>query len=360
MIEEILHSRKTRFDILDQVLKPFVSKDSKIINYIIDVRSILSLLYQPNCSEQFGSLLPGEKRLVSSELINLAAHYRHYSSTRMSKYSTFYFIYSNKECNELRRIYPNYKEPFYDKYVRTNPAYIPLCQNIKSNLKMAKTTGEYLPHIYFINTGEIEPNSFIGYINELNEENTENIVLTNDEILFQSSLLDNFNCLTVKSEKSKFIKKEDLINNLLSKTKKKTDLHPGFYIWILAMTGSKKYGIESIQDNCGPVKAISILEEQIKKGNLWNIEYKNVRDFSEKIVNVNTPNDPLFLKLFRNFELINISNLYSNLSTAQISKVFIDQIVDKVSLDDLNLINTNFYEASPLKLIELLETEDYS
>src|SRR5690554_790786 len=115
MLERILNSKKIRYEILNRDLNKYVPKDIEEVNIFIDVWSIINSLYNPNVMETFTSLNVNEKYMISSELLNLAGHYRHYFASRHKKYTNIYYYFSDEKCSAHIEKCDKYKESFYNK-----------------------------------------------------------------------------------------------------------------------------------------------------------------------------------------------------------------------------------------------------
>ena len=62
------------------------------VNVVVDLYDCVKKLFMPTLIEQINHLKKSERFQVTSELINIAGHYRNYFATRLWKYTNFYFF----------------------------------------------------------------------------------------------------------------------------------------------------------------------------------------------------------------------------------------------------------------------------
>jgi hypothetical protein len=359
MLEVIMHSKKTKYTVLDQIFKKYVKPDAENINFFIDVESVLKSVYQPKTMEIFNSLNVNEKWLISSEIINLASHYRHYTYSRLGKYSTFYFFHSSEVAKSLVNIYPEYKSEFYGKHIKSNPNFENINKIVQKNLQASKLICEYLPHVYFINTLELEPNVVPYHFIKEQEATDMSVVLTNDPVLYQSTLFNPSTIImTMKGDDSRIIESDDIINELLAKAKKKPEVTivPDFYTNILAMSGWSKYKIKGL-DKYGALRSTQSIIEWVKDGHLSNMRYDDPSVFTEAL-DVILPDTKRDI-IERNFNLLDIPTIHRNISMKRKIEVLDDAIINRIDAKQLRYMNDRYYNRYPLILEYLMEGESY-
>ena len=268
--------------------------------------------------------------------------------------TNFFIYYSDMHNSYSKNINPLYKENYYNKKDINSYEYGNINKNIQKNMHLATILSEYLPNIYIINTKTLEP-SVLPYfiINKNNNiEKLTNLILTNNRLDFQLVNLPNTFILELKSDESKIIDNNNLMEKLLSKSKSKnnTILDSSFYTSVLSVCGIKEFNIDGI-NGCGPIKTINKIEKAISQNIITNDSISSKFNITgEKIFNG-------YGKLIKNnYNIINYENLYKNISPKE--KYNILQSLKNKS-DNMSLIEINkvYYENYPLMLIELMEGE---
>jgi hypothetical protein len=354
MLENLINLRKTKYIFLDEILKPKINPKTTNINFFIDVRSLLKIIYNPNIMEAFLSLNTDEKWLISSELLNIAAHYRHYCYTRLGKYSTFYYFWSDKECKSLIKQNLEYKMNFYRKYLSKVGTFEVINKLIEKNIKLSSKISEYLPHIYFINSDIEEPNTVpYHFIKKASDEDT-NILLTNDKTIHQLIAYNPNNIIMTMSGDSS---KTYLPEELLASIKEDTKLVPHFYSYILSISGCESYNIKNVR-NYGLFRALDFLERCVSSGHLSNLRYDNLDSFLNDIKKDSRGNY-ISETIKNNFNLIDIKTIYEKIPEVNKIKFFDDSIIDFTDSKSLRFVNDYYYKKYPLLLDFLMEGEAY-
>jgi len=359
MLEISMNFQKLKYVILDEIFKKHIKVDIENLNFFIDLRSVLSKLYIPSNIETFSSLNVSEKYLISSELLNFISHYRHYCYSRLGKYSTFYYFYSDvPECT-LQEIYPDYKKDYYERHFNEVSNYFYINEVVEKNIKILSTIIDYIPHAYFINSKHVEPSSFLNHIKDI--ETSQNVYLSSDEVILQSVLFnDNNIAMILKGDDSQIINQDNLIDYYLRKSKKevKYSFTPNLYLYLLSISGVSKYNIDGIK-GYGPIKTVKLLDKLISEGYLNNINYLNEDMFINDIKNSNTLNEEQLNIIKRNYNLLNITKNYNNIKEIDKIKLFDEAIVDRIDAIGVKYINEKYYQKYPIYLDYLMEGEAY-
>jgi hypothetical protein len=366
-LHAIINSKKTKYVVLDEIFKKNVNPDAEVVNFIIDVNSIVSSLYTPSVIDVFKSLNVDEKFLLSSELLNVASHYRHYCYSRLGKYSTFYFIYSDEISSYSRKIDPGYRKTHNEKYVGHNSlVYGNVNKIVHKNHKMSKIISEYLPHCYMINTGDIEPHVASYYIakeeasrqEELSGSRFMNVILSNDKCFYQSALAQEDSIImTIKYDKSEIIEREAIMDDLLKgiRTPIENKLIPEFFPFVLAFAGYKKYDVDGLK-LYGSAKTVKFLNSLLDGGDISNVKYNNIDLFADSLSD--HLNEDQIETVKRNIRLLDSSIGCSKLTLTEKAKIN-EQIFDRVDGESLRYMNDYYYKKYPINLEYLVEGEDY-
>ena len=352
MMQAIINSKKIKYSVLNSLIKD-LPQNTDELNLFISVESVLKSFYATKVNEIFNSLEQEDKYLLSSELINIAAHYRHYFWSRYNIPTNFYFFYSDEKAFHNVVLDSNYRETYYTKRFDNKSEYYNLNKIIDENLKLSNILSEYLPNIYFINTKTLESSVLPYYIiSKLGDvEGVTNLILTNNTLDYQLVSLPNTFIIEMKMDNSFVISKDNLYKILLKKSKIKDDtpLSHVFYPSILSISGFTKYNIEGIK-GMGMMKTIAKLEKAVSQGIINNdvvssdITLVSSRLFENK-ENIN-----------RNYKVLSYSYQNKNISPKEVYNIK-QQLINKSDNMSLMEINRLYYERYPLMLIELMEGE---
>ena len=348
----IFNEEKVKYEYLDLILLEKMSniQFSSTVNVIVDVKEIFKKVFRPNV---FPTRIPDLGLLtqeITSDIIGIISHYRNYFY-KHGKYTTFYFIYSENECEKLKTVFPKYKKEHYEKYYSSDDEK----SKIRSrSMTAVKKFVNALPNSYYIDSSEFEDVTVLKYLTGKIPENQFTLLLTNDPHWFQvlSGNVFALNCKGIKSQIISYKNSVEYIGKLMD-----TEITPALIPFILAISGSKKYSIPNIK-GIGEVRATAILQQLIQSGKIQNTTYLN---FPLKIEDLNPENKnekiliDNFETLKRNFLMIScVDILYSN--ELNIMKLF-NIAKPKLTENRLMDINAKLFTDFPINLEMLLKGE---
>lgn len=356
LLEKVLNSKKVRYETLNEILPKF-PKGKDTVTLYIDIMSVINSIYNPNVVDEIKGFGNREKYLISSNIINMAAHFRKYFASRKGMYTNIVFFYSTKVAKNETSLYPDYKLDYYDKHVTgSNLDYIELNKLIQSNLDLCKVIGDYLPHIYFIDTEEVNPFIIPYYYIATQLDNEVGIIYSNDK-------LQALNCISNMKKDVYLLRCSYSTAELYSQsnlmetyTKEETFLSPVLLPYLYAIMGVKKYNISGLK-NIGEKKSVKLLERLINDNFISNTSYKNINVFLNDIKNVDYISPEQFNIIERNLKLIQPRSIFDSLTESQ--KIKILDMKDLQDINELNKINDEYYDFYPIQLEELLIGEDY-
>jgi len=351
-MEKILNSKKIRYDILNSLFPKFPKNISTITMYI-DVFSIINNLYNPSILENISAFNDEKSFIFSSNLVNLAAHFRNYFATRKQLYTNFVFFYSTEKSKKELEIYEDYRKEFYIKRLDNNSEFIIMNNLIKTNLNLCQILTNYLPHIYFVDTKEINPNLVPYHFIQSQESDEISIIYSNDKVQMLNCLQNkNTYLLTSGYGNVDLYSQSDFIE-LYSK-KGDVSLNPQLLPYMFAFSGNKKYSIEGIK-GYAEAKTCNFFKKLLDKNVISNINYKDISIFLNEIKDSITPEQYHILE--RNISLFHLPTMYMSLTNSEILSTFtVKDLQDMKSLVD---INAEYYEKYPLHLEEIMLGEEY-
>ena len=362
LIEKIFNSKKIKYQDLQILYKEKAPKGRQEAIIFIDVNNILNQLYNPATMENIAMLNNDEAIIISSQLINIAAHYRHYFADRKQMYTTFIYYYSNNVDKIMTSICPSYKSDYYNKRIfDIEGTYNKINRNVLINLKMAETIMKYLPNIYMINTGDIEPSLFPLIYTRYIAENTNDkfpIIYSNDAMAKLLPIYDDsFYVLTHDFKYTKLLNKMDILEEVIGELPKDNIILPEILPLLYSIAGYKKYNIEGIKGQ-GLKTAYKNINTAISKGELSNILYSDMDILSNDLENIPKYQNHVST-ITANMEIFNPYIAVFPSITDDIILNFKHQFKDIMDAESLLQVNRTYYEKFPLQLEELIEGETY-
>ena len=166
-METVFNLYKIRYDILTECLNEnsvttyfqFVREVLNIQNFKvilhINLESILKKFYKPDNEFIYRDFTDKkDKVLISSSIMNIIAHYRHYFYSRY-KINTEVYSYYSFEKNELfQNMLPDYREEFYESRLKK---YAGNSSWILWNFDILDTIMKSVPYAYLIDTDKKDP-----------------------------------------------------------------------------------------------------------------------------------------------------------------------------------------------------------
>lgn len=350
-IEPIINGFKVRYSILDEMVDK-----SKIYgertNIFVNVDSIISRFFRNDeCISAFNAL--NDNMILTSEMINIVAHYRHYFWSRFRMPITFIFYHCNKKPKWQKNYVPDYNLRVFNKLRDIdNPKYGGLPEAISANLKLVKLLSTYVNKAYYIESDGLEPSVIPYYIIKKTRKNTCNIIISHDKVESQLTTLDdNTIMIYPKGAKSYFINRDNIYDDILStvKYRPRNKLSPKLYPLYLAFVGDKGRNLSKV-DGFSKVKALKMIDKLIDDG---VIENRHNKGLDRMMLREYLSTDQI-LKLRNNYKCINFSfahKLLRNIDEAKIKNCFVDKYDNKSIME----INSKYFEFNHIKLIELCE-----
>jgi hypothetical protein len=362
LIEKLMNGKKIRFEVLNELIPKFPDNIDTVTIYI-DLFSIIHPLYNIKILEEVHNLVMNDnnKFLISSHLINTAAHFRRYFATRRNCYTNIVFYYSLEKSKNEIEINPNYKFDFYDKRLKyKNTSFYLLNKNIKSNIDICEILSDYLPHIYFINTEEFNPLIVPYHFSQGQGNNELSFIYTDDKVSTLNLLYrKNMNLLYQGYKAISFINnKEDLLYIYSGKENVYENKINSYLLpYIYAISGYNKYNIEGAVPSSKEIRTCNKIVKLIDQGIISNINYNNKDLFINDLANSNNYTEEQLNIIKNNIELFDIRLIYNKLNEADKLKIF--NCKDLENINELIKINDNYYQYYPLNLEDILLGEDY-
>jgi hypothetical protein len=354
-IEKILNSKKIRYELMNQLFTKYPRGVTTVTMYI-DLFSILNNIYNPNVTEAIADYFDDDKRLIiSSNIINMAAHFRNYFATRQGKYTNIVFYYSLEESKYEKEVYPEYRKTYYEKRFGKNPDFVMINELIRDNIKLCEIISDYLPHIYFVNSKDINPILVPYHFMEYQLPEEMAVVYSNDKIQsLNCAFYKNTKFLTANYGNVSLYKRLDLLDYYSGTDEYNYSL--GLLPYTMAIAGYKKYDISGVK-GYAEKKACKYINHLIDIGILSDARYQNKEMFLEDFCKDTKFKEENKDIVKRNIDLFHLPTMYEKLSEADKERAF--AVKDLVDIKSIISINDEYYTKYPLQLEELLIGEEY-
>lgn len=119
--------------------KEYKNTNTSTFNIYIDLNSLFRSLYSPN-------VIIDDKLDISSTILNLIGHYRHFFKTRYGVWTNIYLVYSNNMPVNNILLYPEYNAATV-KNITNNTK---IANNINDNLDIIEILVKYIQDVYFV------------------------------------------------------------------------------------------------------------------------------------------------------------------------------------------------------------------
>jgi hypothetical protein len=350
MIDKLLNIHRIKFTVLDNLFKDSLTK-VKNVNIHIDLHSILASLYEYKNHAELNWHDDKTNMIVSSCIINLAAHYRLFFFKH--KIKTFiFFYYGNEKPRNNSYYYPEYGYKFFDKYSLDNEDYGPANKEITQNLKLVKIISDYVPYVYYINSKFIEPmiacaHNIINYVKA-----DKDIIITKDPYWYQCLNFDSAQILRLKRDESYLIDKKNLYEVLLKdSTYETTHVNQELLSIVYSFAGIKTRDVKGLS-GYGYTKICKVLDLAIERG-LIKSSYTHIKNILDEIYK--GTNEKELLEIFK---AIDMRYQLNELTVAQ-KEQLTNCIVDKFNKKDILKLNEKIYTGEySLMIEELFKVEE--
>lgn len=336
---------KLKYTELDEALTSsnFLTQTDKV-NVFISLEAVYKNLSNIQDLEQKIMLYKDFKTLIISNILNLAAHYKHFFvANNMDVRVYLYQTDMSSDDFKQRRYIEDFRTYYLIKY-NQNPKFSYFTDMLKDHiLEELKIYCTFIPRVYFINSRNIEGSS-IPYVIASDDPKRKNIVIGNDVFESQYSFMDNFMYFFIqKGFGKKFIYKTttDYLSSIFKRPKEEIDAsysvfnNFGIYAGLLSVMGNRVRSIDNIS-GVGPQRLAANLDEMLHK-HIINPETTNPQMISRFLTR-----DEDRKQFVSNYYCTSVTCLNEDLTKSDILSI-LNQRKDKLDMNSLiNLNNTQF------------------
>lgn len=350
-MDRIFNSYKIRYDVLTPQLLPIrASRKVRNINIFINVDDFFHKLHRPDTDREFQTTGKSASKQVVSNLINLAAHYKHWA-VKEHLNPTVYLIYTTSVVFRNSMTLESYRD-YYKKIIDiNNPSFFYVNNTITNSFSILQVITKYLPGIYAINSNYIEPSVIPLYLSEIKPADF-NLLISRDNYDLQYTHFDKWGVIIPKGEVSPFVVSGNLWDYIQLKEKIQGEFyyHPETFIWAKAIIGDKYRSIPKLTRTSWKT-VIKYLEEFSSSRNnsveILELQLQKLANYitSKKIEDTDF-----------NHNLYCTSVKHQLESMMEIDKTMIrNQLTDMEDIQSLQQANATLFKEYPLNLPFILQ-----
>ena len=309
------------------------------VNVFINIGIVLNRLLTPKIDNCLRASNDSRGLQLISNIINLAAHYRLYFSSRRIRSNIYMYIQHPFDADYKNGIYnTHYRNGYKFKYADNINNYI-ICDYIKTAIPLIKIILEYVKGVYMLEAGNIE-SSVIPYI--LGKDSDAHNIIISTDIYDMQYCKYGYTVLYPKQDDSVIITSENvctMMSKIYKFDMKDASYHQiPFLLSIVGNVDRSIYGIKGI----GLHRASSLIQKAIDMNAIGK-----TTDNIDILVNI--IKDEYVEQVQRNFCCIDVKSQYSDLNSKDKYGIT-SQLVDKFDNATLKMLNDKHFEENPLLL----------
>lgn len=349
--DSLIYSSYIKYNKLADIINiEFAGSNATEINLYIDLYSVFKAIYNTNKNLAFSHPFA-----ITSDIINMCAHYRNFFKTRYKVYTKIFLVYSTNDGMVYNtKFYPDYHNEYYNNYM-TN---LDINNLILNNVKMINLLCRYINDIAFVyskyETGvviyDIMQKEYIQ--NTKNNKVIPDIIISKDLYNMQlCSVKENIIMIRPKKNKGEdlsfSINGRNMINTYIIERKCSSvynNINGQMLSLIMALTRVPERNIKSYKQIPYIIKCIN---DAINNGYILN-EYNTDIEYICNILNMkyNLNIDPFIVD--QRFKAIDIIQQYGAYQMSP--EIKYEKMVNLYDPETVKKINNDYFGNHPLDL----------
>ena len=260
-----INEMRPKYESLDNMLMNYTSNVSysNNVNIIVDLKECFrkAFRYGDFDSITYDDLIES----VVGDIVNMLGHWRNYFYKNF-KYTTFFVIYSEKQCDKFKALDISYKSKWYEKYQHSG-----VSDMVKACLAILKDILVNVPHCNYIDVSDYDEHIYTKYILE-NHPRDLNVILSNDYTLFDLLGKNNVLVNCKMGDACTLVNEKNAIATL---TKDKYSFSNKLVPLFLAISGYDKYSIDGIR-LFGAIKSAKLINDLLESSQVFETEYYKI------------------------------------------------------------------------------------
>ena len=350
-----IYEAKPKYELWEKLLFDKITdiRLNENVNVIVDLKQVYRKIFRSSfvLDSIENSYLEVVTEEIVADIIGIISHYRNFFAKTCGKYTKFYFVYSEKECEYFKNIFPEYKEDYYFKYFK-DPENMDKIKLSKRITKALKFVLNLIPNAEYIDSSDFDELVYMKYIVESSKQNEFNLILSNDELIY--SLLNYHTyALDMKGVDTHCITNKNVYDILSAPAQFSHSL----YIILMSITGIKKYSIPGIYGH-KYLKTVKLIEELLKNNYLENSRYlvfPLIKEQLDSNIKILKPLIENFDTVKFNFDLFNFDKVLNENRIAIYNKFVKNNPI--VSVKTFEELNQRVFRNFPLNINHLLKGE---
>lgn len=271
-MDVFFNSRKIKFDVLHKLLLTYMRRERVYkINVFINLDDIFHKLHNPILDRRMSVSNSNTIVQLTSNIINLAAHYREYMM-REGWNPKIFLYYTSSTKGPFRNTI--YRESYRNHYIQinseTNQKSPHLNMALPGAISLTKSIVQYIEGVYMIDSTFIEPSVLPMAISSMNFADY-NFIITRDPYDYQYVAQDKWMIIYADSEeeRSTVITPSNIWRFVAEKEKMSVseyslDYQASLYPFALCINGDSYRGIPRIR-KCGWKSILKIIDDLSKE-----------------------------------------------------------------------------------------------
>jgi hypothetical protein len=344
MIHKLINIHRVKFNVLKEILKPF--QNHKIVNIHVDLHTILAELYKTENYGETNWLEDDNSMVISSCIINLAAHYRLFFQSNYNASVRIFFYFANTRPRNNTDQLAEYGYKFFDKYSIDNTDHSAVNIEVNTNIELCKTIMEYIPAVSFIDCRNIEP--IVAAAHMMTKFPEPNLVLTKDDYWYQLiNITSPTLVLRLKRDESHLVTVDNVYETLMKKIVYRPKFIPAELLSIIYTFGGVKSRDVHGLTGYGHAKIAKLLDMALDR-HLIEPKYTHIKNILDQIYS----GDQTEL-LISTFRAIDLNYQLNELTLAQ-KEILNNCITYKYNKKDLLALNQQHYVGENSLMLEEL------
>ncbi len=365
----LVGTRRPRYDVLNEELGRFIASNcpkGSDLTFFINIGHALRQFFSAYTTQRLSEYeLRHHPRVLAGELINLAAHYRHYAWSRFGVHTTVALYHSTKRCPQRLAALEGYKSTYYSKRVDPNPPgeYAMVRKYVDQNVEMARLFCRRVPSVYVVDTGELDAEAWPWAMMATDQVRGPAVVVSGWESDAQYALAPDLIpemamrpvvVLRASGERTVLVGRETAVDFLLRKSKTADDLaqglSPSHALYLIAMSGEADLGVDGVP-KVGAAKAAKMIQDAVRSGRLPG--------GSPSLEALQEETGIRSDELAGSWRCLVHRDYAREFATPSVMSSIEQQLVDLSGLGELEKVNNEYFADAPVNLGMLMAGEEW-
>jgi hypothetical protein len=346
--QAVFNYSKPKYSVLNDLIGGWMPSVD-IVRIFFDIDAFTAVLFNPRNVDFMRELMSERKMYAASEIINIAAHYRHYF---WSRYNVPTDIIMNYTLEPIDSGEEGYLKQHYDKRLGITPEYKRLSNYTSGCVRLASKICEFIPNVHVINTKTMDPHTLPNVVmNQITpgDDSSMNLVVSNKKHMIMYGLNHNCAVMTYRGDNTQIVTSDNMNETVSSKYN--IGVPPHFYPIIIAISGDVTVGMKPVRARYSAIKSMKMIKKMLED----KVITKNTYDIDSFLDRVDVFTSEEKERIAKRFEYINIRKSASQLDLANIES----QIINKYDWDSLLSLNARYFEEYPINLEYTVDGEKY-